>query len=419
MIGSLDPRKKKVSIVGAGISGLLAGHELKKRGFDVQIFEASSRVGGLLQTRKTFFGPSEKAAHSILVTPEVQKFFEELGVPLLPVAPKSKARFIVRNRKMRRMPLTPTEAIQTAVRVFSKPKVALSPSASLADWCDIYLGMPARRYLLSPFVTGIFACTPEELNAKISFPKLVPTDPRLSLFRWVKRKPRHARRSRPQVMAPEQGMQSVIDALAERLQNEIHLNSPIEKLNLESDVNLILTVPAPALSSLIESSDPRSALALKQVRYSPLVSVTAFYREEDFQNGPPNGIGVLIPRDEGYRILGCLFNSSAFPSRAQKGFVSLTAMVGGSTDPDAIQLNDDEVGTLIDRELRSLLNTRKGPAHVEIARWPQAIPVYSNELKAAQEALQKGFCATPGQLIFSNFSKEVSIRGMIETLLKL
>jgi len=419
MIGSLDPRKKKVSIVGAGISGLLVGYELKKRGFDVQIFEASSRAGGLLRTQKTFFGPSEKAAHSILVTPEVQKFFDELGVPLLAVSRKAKARFIVRNRKMRRMPLTPLEALQTAIRVFSKPRLTLPPSASLAEWCDAYLGAPARKYLLSPFVTGIFACTPEELNAKISFPKLVPTDPRVSLFRWMKSKPSHARRAKPQVMAPAKGMQSLVDALTAQLQNEIHFNSPIEKLNLDSDENWILTVPAPILASLIAPWDERSALALRQVRYSPLVSVSIFYRDEDFQGGPPRGIGVLIPRGEGYRILGCLFNSSAFPSRAQKGFVSLTTMIGGSSDSDALQLSDDEIGALVDRELRALLGARKAPAHVEIVRWPQAIPVYSNELKAAQEVLQEGFCAVPGRLVFSNFSKEVSIRGMIETLLKI
>jgi monoamine oxidase len=47
-----------VTIVGAGVSGLCAGYELKKAGFEVRILEASSRVGGRVITfRDPFFAP--------------------------------------------------------------------------------------------------------------------------------------------------------------------------------------------------------------------------------------------------------------------------------------------------------------------------------------------------------------------------
>lgn len=41
---------KKVIVVGAGLAGLTAGYELIHAGFDVQLFEARSRVGGRVQT---------------------------------------------------------------------------------------------------------------------------------------------------------------------------------------------------------------------------------------------------------------------------------------------------------------------------------------------------------------------------------
>ncbi|KAK4663456.1 hypothetical protein QC763_608520 [Podospora pseudopauciseta] len=52
------PKGTSVTIVGAGVSGLCAGYELKKAGFDVTILEASSRVGGRVVTfRDPIFAP--------------------------------------------------------------------------------------------------------------------------------------------------------------------------------------------------------------------------------------------------------------------------------------------------------------------------------------------------------------------------
>ena len=126
-----------------------------------------------------------------------------------------------------------------------------------------------------------------------------------------------------------------------------------------------------------------------------MVTVTVFYRETDFIK-PPRGVGVLIPRDEGYRILGCLFNSSSFVDRAMQNFISLTVMLGGTSDPHALGLSDEEVKILINQELRKLLGAKSSPTHLEIARWPHAIPVYSNELKEAQQKLAAEFCLIPG-----------------------
>ena len=42
--------KRKVVVVGAGIAGLGVAHSFKKRGYNVQVIEADSRVGGRAKT---------------------------------------------------------------------------------------------------------------------------------------------------------------------------------------------------------------------------------------------------------------------------------------------------------------------------------------------------------------------------------
>ena len=42
--------KKKVAIIGAGISGLICAYELKKVGFAVTVYEKNAFVGGRMST---------------------------------------------------------------------------------------------------------------------------------------------------------------------------------------------------------------------------------------------------------------------------------------------------------------------------------------------------------------------------------
>jgi protoporphyrinogen oxidase len=80
MIGSLDSRSREVTVVGAGIAGLLAAYYLDKKGWQVRLIESKSRSGGLLETSLSSYGLVESAAHSIPASPEVVKHFQELGV---------------------------------------------------------------------------------------------------------------------------------------------------------------------------------------------------------------------------------------------------------------------------------------------------------------------------------------------------
>jgi oxygen-dependent protoporphyrinogen oxidase len=415
MIGSLNPAQKKVVVIGAGISGLLIAYTLKKRGFSVRVLEASHRVGGLIDTIQTPYGIAEKAAHSLLVTPEALGLFKALNIELCPVNQNARARYIYRNGKMRRMPLNFLELIRTIFRFLSTPKETFySDTGSLAEWGNIYIGPAATQYLLAPFITGIFASSPSDLLAKIAFPKLIPSLPTISLFRHLRSGQKNAR---PKMMAPKNGMGSLVQALQNELKENIETGVQVSEL--PSEENIVLTVPTSALSKLIRKSDSQSAEALLKIKYAPLITVTCFFHESAFSK-IPSGVGVLIPRGEGLRMLGCLFNSSSFPGRTNANdFVSLTVMVGGTEDPQAMSLNDEELRTLIDQELRTLLHATASPTYVVITRWERAIPVYSQNLKTAQDSLKIGFCAHPGLVVFTNFSKEVSIRGLINASLHL
>ena len=54
--------KKKILILGAGLSGIYLGHKLKKAGFSIKILEASNSIGGRIYTKKSLHTKVELGA---------------------------------------------------------------------------------------------------------------------------------------------------------------------------------------------------------------------------------------------------------------------------------------------------------------------------------------------------------------------
>lgn len=432
MLGTLDPQHKEATIVGAGISGMLLAEKLDREGWRVTLLEAAPRAGGLIETKRTEQGIAEAAAHSLLATPAVTELCSRLGVRLAPVRPHSRARFIWRKGRLRKMPLT----IGEMLRAFARAYFVLADSKTdpakltLEQWGLRHLGRAVTRYLLTPFVRGIYGCQPEELGVAQAFPSLVvPRGHSLlskALGAWVRRLFGRGdpKKPRSRMVAPIGGMGALAQALEarlrERLGDRFRTGHRIDRLPSDAR-NLILCVPTREAARLLADQDAASSRALAQVRYSPLVSITAFVDRLAFLRAPC-GVGVLLPEGTSRRSLGVLFNSSAFPGRVtdEEKWVSLTVMMGGSSRPDQVDAtitSDEELRSQMRADLEAFFGLAPG-ARIEsvIHRWPRAVPQYNEILQRAWDAARAGWCSKPGRALFGNYTGQVSVRGMIETV---
>ena len=424
MIGSFDPKLRKVTIVGAGAAGLLAAEALDRQGYEVTLFEASNRAGGLIETQKTPWGIAEKAAHSFLVTTPVRELCERIGVELIPA--RNRARYVLRNGKPRKFPLTPVEALHAFVRAYFVLAPSGSENLSFAHWTRRFLGEAALDFLVSPFLTGIYGANPEEILVSAAYPNLT-VPPGHSLLSWQLAKKIRKKREKKEpvtLMAPRDGMGSFIDKLDRhlraRLRDRYRLGTPVRSGDeiLSSVANLLLATPAFEAAKLLATHDPALSSALEKIRYTSLVATTVFARKSDFEKLPV-GVGVLFSSKEKMEGLGVLFTSSSFAERIanESEELSLTVMMGGSRDPEACSASDEEIQQRAKKDLDQLFGIKRGAQlRFVIQRSPRAIPRYDADLLQAWKSAKAGWCATPGRILFGNYTGQVSLRGMIEEL---
>lgn len=416
MIGTLNPSHKEATVVGAGIAGMLAAYSLDRRGYRVTLLEEQNRAGGLIQTRNTGQGIAESAAHSFIATEPVRDLCHDLGVELVETRKEAKAKYIVRDGRLRRFPLSVGETFGTFMHA------ALARSASqpqtLDVWARRHLGEVATEYLVTPFVRGIYGVQPTELGVTTAFPALaLPKGKTLLSSMLNRRRQSTSRRSKKTQAAPRFGMGDLVGSLEKRL--EKRLGSRFRKGervdNLPEAANVIVATPAHAAAQLIRPSAAALADKLEEVRYTPIVSVTVFV-ERNSLTRPLNGVGVLMPAREQTMSLGVLFNSSSFANRVadESRFASFTVMMGGTAHPEWLNASDDGICQAIKLELFTLLGIRE-PLAVAIHRWPAALPQYSLNLRDVWSCAAESWCAAPGHILFGNYTGQISLRGMIES----
>jgi monoamine oxidase len=80
------PQRRKVIIIGGGLSGLVAAYELGKLNFDVTILEAQSRAGGRVLTLRNFDEAGLYAEAGAARVPHdhdlTHKYITEFAIPL-------------------------------------------------------------------------------------------------------------------------------------------------------------------------------------------------------------------------------------------------------------------------------------------------------------------------------------------------
>jgi oxygen-dependent protoporphyrinogen oxidase len=428
-----DDRLVHVAVIGGGISGLAAAHraiELAKetsKSIRVELFDVSSRLGGVIQTERIDGCIAELGADSFITNkPAVLELCRrlELEERLIATEPTHRQALVLRHGKPVPIPdgfllMAPSRIWPVlASPIFSPlgklrlgleyviPRRTEAGDESVAAFVRRRLGREALERLVQPLVAGIYTGDPEKLSLAATLPRFIEMERKHgSLIRAARQQREQAERfveSGPRESGARyglfatfrDGMCELVDALVRRIEQSgvIHRRTAIRTLrpraesdagfaletsegrNLAFDV-VIVALPAYRAAGLLAQLDSHLSAALGGVEYASSAIVVTGHLERDIEH-PLNASGLVIPAAERRRILSVSFASRKFAGRAPAGEVVLRTFVGGALQPELLQRTDQELTQIVRSELADLLGVRGEPSFVRVSRHDGAMPQY-------------------------------------------
>lgn len=439
-----------VAVIGGGISGLSAAYRLRQQGARVTLFEASARVGGVIQSERDNGFLVEHGPSSIEgLDADTAELIESLGIAQLRVEarPAAKKLLIVRRGKALAVPTSAAQFLTSPLfsplcklRLLQEPFIKrgdVRHEESIAAFASRRLGREFFHYIVSPFVTSVLAGNPTRLSARHAFARLYQAEQRygsltrgfLAQARARKHQGTPATDTRL-VFSFQQGLQTLTDALATQLQEQVQLNTPVSNLRLASGEwivttrragqpglhtfdAVILTTPLHKIPDIagVSADDLCTFSALE---YPPLALVALGFRRTQVAHAL-DGLGMLVPMIEGKQILGTLFSSTVYPERAPQGHVLLTTFIGGACQPELAQRPMDELLALTLRELETTLGITGQPVFRKHIYLEHSLPQYQPGHQRLLERIEQLENQLPGLFLAGNYRQGVSARDALHS----
>jgi protoporphyrinogen/coproporphyrinogen III oxidase len=426
-----------VVVIGGGIAGLAVAHRLMRdagdSAIDVTVLEASDRVGGTVQSARIGGYLCEHGPQGVLDNaPDTLTLIRELRLEPVASAPQSSRRYLFRGGRLREVPGSPLSALTSDVlswkgklRLAAEPLIR--PTAAEDETIDAFaarrIGREAAQALVDPMVSGIYAGDAAQLSMRAAFPAIWELEQEHgSLLRGMFARRRQASgrgagNPRPgRLVSFADGIEALPKALARSLGARVRLHSRVTRLRragpgagssharwcvaLESGAELeadhVVIAGHPAIASrLTPDFDHGLATPLADIPSAPVAVIALGYTRSAIPH-PLDGFGFLVPRSEGLRTLGVLWESSIFPARAPTGHVLLRVMLGGAHDPSVVNTDDNELLAQATGDLRRTLAVSALPAFTYTVRHHSGIPQCTLGHPERMERLEGALRRWPG-----------------------
>ncbi|MEJ2748792.1 MAG: protoporphyrinogen oxidase [Anaerolineae bacterium] len=418
--------RQQIVIIGGGVSGLATTYYLEKlaRELDLPIrctvIESASVLGGKISTDRSHGFITEGGPESFVTRKrQAWELCQELGLGDRLVGTTERGKnYILHNGRPQIVPMGPVDAIRTPLlsfkgklRVLQEPFVAprTDPSdETLGDFLRRRVGDEIVENVVAPAMGSVYLSDVNQVSTQVVFGQFADMEREhgslvKGMFALMKQRKAERQLAEqngqsvkkeklPTFMTLRGGLMELIETLAEKIEGDILLDSKVTAVThnpthaqpyqltlaggqtIHAD-RVVLAIPAFAMADLLADFDTAVAQNLRAVHYNPVATISVAYNKADIPE-PFDGFGVVVPESEPSKLLAIEAVSNKFGHRSPADQTVLRAFVGGYRHEELIDLPDDELSALVEKELASIFNIQAAPTFVRIFRWQPANPQY-------------------------------------------
>ncbi|MCS4535762.1 protoporphyrinogen oxidase [Corynebacterium sp. HS2168-gen11] len=452
----------RIAIIGAGLAGLTTAWELHRSRpeLELEVFEATERIGGKLLTVPFASGPTDMGAEAYLAfRHDATEFFTELGLADALRRPSGLPSAFYAQGGLHAMPANTVMGIPassagctelfdaaTCHRIDTEqelPGIAWSP-----DGPDVSLGALIReRYgdqvvdrVVSALQGGVYSSLSDDLGVRATVPELARAFDEMSLKGQKvtlsgaiadilqRRKARNAELSyTPDVFASfEGGYAQVYEALAEQSQAKIYLEAFVTGIERD-DTGFVLkgageghydavivTTPAPTAALLLRTLVPAATPLLRSIQLASSVVVGMKFATDQ---GLPEHSGILVAADEpDVRAKAFTFSSRKWPHLGARGGALVRASFGRFGDDALTRADEDALVDLALDDLHTITGfdgRQAGLDEIYVQRWFGGLPVYGPQHLATVSAVQEELANVSGVYATGAWDAGVGVPAVI------
>lgn len=449
-------KKKRILILGGGISGLAAAHrllELAGETFEMTLLEASKRLGGVIETelREGFLMEAGPDAF-ISEKPWALELARRLGLESEIIGTRDEFRrsFVYQDGELTPVPngfyliapnhfktlfqsklLSSAGKLRMACEMFI-PRRRDGKEESVAHFVRRRFGPEALVKIGQPMIGGIYMADPERLSLDATLPRLLEMERRHgSVIRALRAEDRNEDREAagPRYslfLSLRGGMEKLVSTLVQKMPG-IRLRPGAEAVGLEPGnpwkVRLrsgkileaeavCIALSAPRVSHLVQSFSQKLSEDLAGIPYESVATVNLAFRQSDVGR-PLDGFGFVVPAAQKRVVAACTFSSVKYAGRSPEGSVLLRAFVGGALQREMFALDDREMEKRVIEEISRALKISKAPLLTSLHRYPESMPQYHLGHQARVGTIENRLKGHPGLFLTGNAYRGVGIPDCI------
>ena len=438
--------RRRVVVVGAGITGLTAAFTLatQRPDIDVVVLEASERVGGKILTTPFAGRPVDCGADAFLArVPEALDLCRELGLDTILTSPSQKSAYVWVNGGLNRLPTglvlgVPTDLDALAASgIVSKEGIArATQDLTRTEWIDrangadpngaddqsvgelirARLGDEVHEKLVSPLLSGVNAGDADHLSLAAGAAQIaVAARKSPSLITALRNQSAAAQHNpdAPVFHGIPVGTQTLTDLILARLTQAdvpVHLSCPVSAiaragngwalttpLGAISADEIILATPAHPTARLLESIAPEPASDLASVGYASAAMVSLAVSKNSL-GVPLDASGFLVAQTDPLPTLtACSWASAKWAHLDDPEVAILRVSAGKFGDTHALELDDPSLVEALGVDLETTMGIDAAPITWRVTRWIDGLPQYRPGHPARVAAWRAGVSAeAPG-----------------------